>query len=181
MSAFALRPSMKAILLSLALATTVLAAEKPSAESKNATERVAFSQYCFWTGEMKLGQIDGVVRTEAGFLDGHEVTVVDYLPASVSLSDLVRQAKAAGVADRIHFPAGAPSAAVGVKEGAALDRSYRPAPASDQKKQLEGTPLAQLALTPEQATKLNAFYRVDPAKAAQWLTPAQRSQLQASR
>ncbi len=174
---------MKTILLSLVLATTVLAAEKPSAESKNATQRVAFSQYCFWTGEMKLGQIDGVVRTEAGFLDGHEVTVVDYLPASISLSDLVRQAKAAGVADRIHFPAGAQSAqtALGLKEGAPLDRSYRPAPASDQKKQLEGTPLARLALTPEQATKLNAFYRVDPTKAAQWLTPAQRSQLESSR
>lgn len=174
---------MKAILLSLVLATTTLAAEKPSAESKNATQRVAFSQYCFWTGEMKLGQIEGVVRTEAGFLDGHEVTVVDYLPATVSLPDLVRQAKAAGVADRIHFPAHAQStgAAVGLKEGALLDGSYRPAPASDQKKQLEGTNLARLALTPEQATKLNSFYRVDPAKAAQWLTPAQRSQLQTSR
>ncbi|MEP6821464.1 MAG: hypothetical protein ABI946_03860 [Chthoniobacterales bacterium] len=174
---------MKAILLSILLATTVLAGEKPSAESKNATQRIAFSQFCFWTGEMKLGQIDGVVRTEAGFLDGHEVTVVDYLPTSISLPDLVRQAKAAGVADRIHFQAGAPSirTSVGLKEGAPLDRSYQPAPASDQKKQLEGTPLARLALTPEQATKLNAFYRVDPAKAARWLTPAQRSQLQPSR
>ncbi len=165
----------------LLLVLPVLAlAQGESAPAK--TERVAFSQYCFWTGEMTFGQIDGVVRTEAGFLGGHEVTLVDYLPGRVSLADLVRKAKAGGVADQIHFSAGAshPSAAtLGLGEGAPLDRSYRPAPASDQKKQLEGTPFARLQLTPEQATKVNAFVRQNPAKALEWLSPAQRDQLKA--
>ncbi|MGI9173353.1 MAG: hypothetical protein ACR2F0_08600 [Chthoniobacterales bacterium] len=39
-------------LVSLGCASTLSAAEKASAPE---TRRVAFSQYCFWTGEMKLG------------------------------------------------------------------------------------------------------------------------------
>lgn len=159
-------------------------AEERSADARGETQRVAFSQSCFWTGEMKLGQIDGVIRTEAGFLEGHEVTVVDFLPARLSLTDLVRQAKDSGVADSIHFSSKAPRPAVavlGIREGAPLDQSYRVAPASDQKKQIEGTPLGRLRLTPEQATKVNAFARTNPGKALEYLTPAQREQLQAGK
>ncbi|MEO5719928.1 MAG: hypothetical protein ABIR71_00475 [Chthoniobacterales bacterium] len=173
---------MKIISLLTLLGTVTLALGQPAVPARANTERVAFSQHCFWTGEMMLGQIDGVVRTEAGFLEGREITVVDYDPARVSLRDLARRAKAAGVAERVHLPVGAARsdlATLGVKEGVPLDRSYRAAPASDQKKQIEGTPLARLQLTPEQATKVNAFARQDPAKALDWLTPAQREQLQA--
>lgn len=141
------------------------------------TERVGFAQHCFWTGEMKLGQIEGVTRTEAGFFQGHEVTRLDYDPARISLEQLARRAREAGVADRLHLPAGAKvsgRSVAGVKVGAVLDESYRAAPASDQKKQLQGTAYAQLKLTPEQATKVNAFARSNPAKAADYLAPAQR-------
>ena len=144
------------------------------------TRRLAFSQYCFWTGEMKLGQIDGVVRTEAGFFQGHEVTLVDYDPTRISLESLAGRAKEAGVADRIHLPAGSQFAGAtiaGVAIGGPLDQSYRSAPASDQKKQLEGTPYSGLDLTPEQATKINAFARANPARAREWLTAPQRAKL----
>ena len=133
---------------------------------------------------MELGQIEGVVRTEAGFFEGREVTLVEYDPARVSLDNLAGQAKRAGVADRIHLPAGskpASGAIAGVTIGAPLDRNYRPAPASDQKKQIAGTPFAQLKLTPEEATKVNAFLRVNPAKALEWVPAAQRASLAASR
>lgn len=159
-------------------------AEQPSAESqKKPIARVAFAQYCFWTGEMKLGQIEGVVRTEPGFFQGREVTLVDYDPSRISLETIASRAKQAGVADRIHLPTRAKPAGAtiaGVTVGAPLDRTYRAAPASDQKKQLEGTPYARLKLTPEQATKVNAFARSDPAKAIEWLAPAQRTKLAAS-
>lgn len=161
-----------------------LHAEPPAAESQMiSTERVAFAQYCFWTGEMKLGQIEGVVCTEAGFFKGREVTLVDYDPDRVSLENLATQARQAGVADCIHLSSAARSAGnfvAGVKVGVALDRTYQAAPASDQKKQLEGTPYARLKLSPEQATKVNAFARVNPDKASQWLAPAQRASLAAS-
>lgn len=58
-----------------------------------------------------------------------------------------------------------------------LDGSYRAAPASDQKKQLQGTPFAGLDLTPEEATKVNAFVRTDPGRAAEALGTQQRAQL----
>ncbi|NJM38349.1 MAG: peptide-methionine (S)-S-oxide reductase [Akkermansiaceae bacterium] len=70
---------------------------------KGRTQRVAFSQYCFWTGEMALGAIDGVVRTEAGFLEGHEVTLVDYDPEKISLSNLTAKAKRRSSSQNLYF------------------------------------------------------------------------------
>ncbi|MGI8431257.1 MAG: peptide-methionine (S)-S-oxide reductase [Chthoniobacterales bacterium] len=164
-------------LITMTFAISSLTAEPP------ATARVVFAQSCFWTGEMQLGQIDGVTRTEAGFFQGHEVTLVDYDPARVSLERLTAQARAAGVADRLYLPASSAraSAVAGVPVGAPLDQSYRIAPASDQKKQIEGTRFARLKLSPEVATKVNAFVRVDPARALQSLGPAERAQVASSR
>jgi hypothetical protein len=163
--------------------TSLQAQTRAAGTAAEPTNRLAFSQYCFWTGEMKLGQIDGVVRTEAGFFQGREVTLVDYDPARISLESLVGRAKEAGVADRIHLPAGSQftgATIAGVVVDAPLDRSYRAAPASDQKKQLEGTPYASLELSPEQATKVNAFATLNPARAREWLTAPQRAKLASS-
>ena len=112
-------------------------------------KRVAIAQSCFWTGEMKIGAIDGVVRTEAGFIGGNEVTLVDFDPAKVSLENLEKKAKAEGVASQVYK---------------SLD-GYQRAPAPDQKRQIQGTKYSRLDLTPEQATKVNAFARTDPARA----------------
>ncbi|MGH8093247.1 MAG: hypothetical protein ACREIF_07235 [Chthoniobacterales bacterium] len=171
------------ILLLLSLAT--MHGEDPApGNGQKSTARVAFAQYCFWTGEMRLGQIEGVVRTEAGYFRGQEVTLVEYDPSRISLEQLASQARAAGVADRVHLSAGVQAATAtigGVTIGEPLDRTYHTAPASDQKKQLEGTPYAGLKLTPEQATKVNAFVRVNPARAKEWLTASQRAKLADSR
>jgi Thioredoxin-like len=118
------------------------------------TQRVAFAQPCFWTGEMKIGAIDGVVRTEAGFLAGNEVTLVDFDPAEISLQELTRKAKAEGVASQVFE---------------SID-GYQKAPDSDQKRQLQGTKYARLKLTPEQATKVNAYARTSPQRADGFLT-----------
>lgn len=177
---------MKSILFFAAImlpSIPLLQAEQPT-PAKKTPQRVAFAQYCFWTGEMNYGQIEGVVRTEAGYFQGHEVTLVEFDPARISLAQLASQGKKAGVADRIYLLPGQVSAGAqiaGVTVGPPLDQSYRRAPASDQKKQLEGTPYARLSLTPEQATKVNAFARTDPAKAREWLAPAQRATLASSR
>ncbi len=170
--------------LAMALLTQIgnLAAQtQPAATNKPATKRVAFAQSCFWTGEMKLGQIEGVVRTEAGFFKGREVTLVEYAPDRVALEDLARQAKRAGVADTVHMDAAEERAPAGMAAGSPLDGSYRAAPASDQKKQIEGTPFTHLQLSADQATKVNAFVRENPAKALEWLTPKQREQIKAGK
>lgn len=140
-----------------------LALEKAGPAKKPTTniKRLAFAQYCFWEGEKTLGGFDGVVRTEAGFMDGNEVTLVDYDPAKISQATLTRKAAASGVATRVY-----PS----------LD-GYQKAPGSDQKRQLQGTKYSQLSLTPEQATKVNAFARTAPEVAEGYLTDSQRRTL----
>ncbi len=161
-----------------------LFAQETSAPGKVQTKRVAFAQSCFWTGEMKLGQIEGVVRTEAGFIGGREVTLVEYAPDRIQLDSLARRAREAGVADRVHLEttsARALAGVSGVSSGAPLDRSYRAAPAGDQKKQIEGTPFSRLELSPEQATKVNASVREDSGKALGYLTPPQREQLKSGK
>jgi hypothetical protein len=145
-----------------------------------ALQRVAFSQACFWTGEKELGAIPGIFRTEAGFIDGKEVTVVDFDPRMISLDALIQAAKQAGVSDALYLTAEdqrKSAKAAGFTKPGWLGEGYRAAPASDQKRQLRGTPFAGLALTPEQATKVNAFARTDPARAKTFLTPEQRKSL----
>lgn len=165
----------------LAQAGNLAAQSESAGASKPATQRVAFAQACFWTGEMNLGQIEGVVRTEAGFFQGREVTLVEYAPERLALEDLARQARQAGVADTVHLEIGSQRALAGVPSGPPLDRGYRAAPASDQKKQIEGTPFARLRLSAEQATKVNAFARQNAGKALEWLTPSQREQVKGIR
>ncbi|GJM36516.1 MAG: hypothetical protein DHS20C18_55170 [Saprospiraceae bacterium] len=65
------------------------------------TETATLSMYCFWTGEKTYGQLDGVVRTQAGFMHGREVVEVEYNPTVVSLESLIEKGKAASCADQV--------------------------------------------------------------------------------
>ena len=80
--------AMKTFLFLSMFPLAMLHAEQPSMKP---SARVAFVQYCFWTGEMELGQIAGVLRTEAGYFQGREVTLMDYDPAQVSLESLAHR------------------------------------------------------------------------------------------
>jgi hypothetical protein len=157
---------------------------KPQAAAAAETSegKAAFAMFCFWTGEMKLGQIDGVLTTEAGFLDGHEVTLVTWDRTQLDFTILVKKTAAIDCARKI-YPTTQADIAAAKKAGSKLEvvpfseNAYRRAPDSDQKKQLTGTPYAKLKLTPEQATKVNAFCRTDAKIAQAVLTPEQRAQL----
>ncbi len=111
----------------------------------------------------------------------HEVERDQNPAEQLALEELARRAKQAGVADSVHLEAGAGRSLAGITPGPPLDQTYRPAPASDQKKQIQDTPFAKLPLSAAQATKVNAFARQNPAKAQEWLTPAQREQLKNAR
>ncbi|MEM1107904.1 MAG: VPGUxxT family thioredoxin-like (seleno)protein, type 2 [Planctomycetota bacterium] len=137
----------------------------------------AFSMFCYWTGEVSLGQLDGVVATEAGWLDGREVTHVTYVPEIISADQLAEQARTARcAADKAYSPAPGndrPARLGGLAVGEL--RGYREARASDQNRQLTGyeTLLTAPGLTEMQTTKLNAFIRTNPAEALSWLSPRQ--------
>lgn len=125
---------------------------------------VALSQHCFWTGELNIGGIEGVVKTEAGWLKGAEVTLVYYDESRIAEDTLVAEAKKHSCANEVF-------------RGAGL-KGYRPARESDQKRQLQGTAFEKLpGLTPYQRTKLNAFARSDPSRAKTFLSPRQAAAL----
>jgi len=148
------------------------------AEHSGRLRDAAFSMHCFWTGEMKLGRIDGVVTTEAGFLDRREVTLVRYDPEAISLPELFAAAKKLDCARTLHLPAAELAKARAQGLEASDLAGYRRAPDSDQKKQLTGTGAARLDLSPGQATKVNAWIRSEPARAAAYLTTDQRRSLE---
>lgn len=146
------------------------------------TERHAtatFAQHCFWTGEFKLGQIPGVITTEAGWLKGREVTQVRYHTELLSLETLIEKAFATGAADAVFLTdegerkRARQLGALPVEE---LTSSYRKANASHQKKQINTSAFARMELSPMQQTKVNSFAPVIIEKALSWLTPEQRAE-----
>ena len=148
-----------------------------ASEQSPRLQQVALAMGCFWTGEMQLGQIDGVITTEAGFIGGREVTLVKYDPAVLSLPQLAAAGGKVRCADALYVPAAGLAIARAAGLHAEALSGYRAAPASDQKKQLPGTAMAKLDLSGAQATKVNAWIRTEPAKALPFLTPVQRAQL----
>ena len=60
-----------------------------------------FAMACFWSGEARLGQMDGVVATRPGFLEGREVVEVTYDPTELRLEELITTALAHHYADHV--------------------------------------------------------------------------------
>ena len=140
--------------------TTVL---PPSADQNIQT--AAFSVFCFWDGEAKLGGIAGVLETEAGWLEGREVVKLSFDANVISWSDLVLQAKAMGCAQHVYKP------------GDASLANYRKAKDSDQKRHLQASALRDMYLNNQQATKINAaLSKGDKNALEKWLSPSQWEQ-----
>ncbi|WP_395740126.1 VPGUxxT family thioredoxin-like (seleno)protein, type 2 [Prosthecobacter sp.] len=148
-----------------------------AAEHSPRLKQAVLAMYCFWTGEMELGRIDGVITTEAGFMDGKEVTLVRYDPQLISLPQLIAAAEKVECAHAVYVAAAELPAARTMKLKVGTISGYRAAPKSEQKKQISGTAAEKLTLDPGQATKVNAWIRTDPAKALPFLTKSQQAQL----
>jgi len=65
------------------------------------TETATFSMFCFWTGEKELGKLEGVVETQAGWMDGKEVVEVKYNPVLISYEDLLGKANQSSCANHV--------------------------------------------------------------------------------
>ena len=141
----------------------------------------AFAMYCFWTGERELGQLDGVITTEAGWFEGKEVTRVTYDPRVLSLQTLSEKAAAVRCNSKVYAPSDDLELLTKFASGE-LTGDYRKAKASDQKRQLMQWDAVRAlpSLTPMQLTKVNAFAPDGEAAALAWLSPRQRAALAAA-
>ena len=147
-------------------------------EKSEGLATAAFAMACFWTGERELGEVNGVVTTEAGFIDGREVTLVSYDPTVIALPELIRAAEKVQCAQVVFVSAAEKQALAPLRLKVQELAGYKKAPASDQKRQIQGTPLAALPLRGMQATKVNAWIRTDQTRALSLLSPRQLAQLQ---
>lgn len=78
-----------------------LLCEELTAEAEG-TQTTTLSMYCFWTGEKQLGQLDGVVATEPGYMNGHEVVQVKFNPNIISFEKLVKAGNQVQCADQVY-------------------------------------------------------------------------------
>lgn len=117
------------------------------------TETATFGMYCFWSGEVAIGGLDGVIDTRAGFLDGHEVVEVTYDPGVISFARLHGAAKAAGQADHVFARSDAQA-----KHAPGARRTDAPIRVSkkDTKYQMRRHPLARVPMSPTQMARVNA-------------------------
>jgi len=69
---------------------------------QSGTETAVFSMFCFWTGEKEIGKLDGVVETQAGFMNGKEVVAVKYDPEVIQYKKLLQEANQASCADHVY-------------------------------------------------------------------------------
>jgi hypothetical protein len=140
-------------------------------------QTAVFGVHCFWEGEVRLGGLDGVLATEAGFLDGREVVSVEFDGGRVKYGELVARAAELGCANPIYagddWQWRTAREVCGVEVSRPAGRVTR-APEKDQKFHLKRSPLAGLDATPLQQARMNsALARGEDPRA--WLSPRQRA------
>jgi hypothetical protein len=70
--------------------------------AENQKEEITMSMYCFWTGEKTYGELNGVVNTTAGFMDGKEVVKVEFNPSLTSAKHIINHGKKNKCADGVY-------------------------------------------------------------------------------
>jgi len=123
------------------------------------------AMYCFWTGEKELAKMDGILSTEPGYMNGHEVVKIEYNPYITSLEKIVPVAKKVNCADEVYIDDKV-KLNVPVKNTAAYRKDR------DDKYYLSRTPYKIIPMTTLQAAKVNSAIgsRQSPE---QYLSPRQ--------
>jgi len=124
--------------------------------SSHNEETAYYQMYCFWSGEAHLGQQDGVVATEPGFMNGAEVVKVVFQPDVLDKGQLDKYAEKASCA--------------------AVSRKGKFRPDKDPQYYLKKSEYRYLPLADIQKTKINAAIKVG-ANPTEYLSPSQKEWL----
>lgn len=121
------------------------------------TEEATFSMYCFWTGEKVYGQLNGVVATNPGFMNGHEVVTVTYLPNVISASELAKHGQKNSCASNLYSDNQQQNRQIsGVLGTSAVKGEGAFRPDRTPKYYMSHTVLKYVPMTTIQATRVNA-------------------------
>ena len=150
---------------------------------QSGVELATFAMHCYWTGEARLGSIDGVMNTTAGFAGGLEVVQLMYDPEEVDYSTLVKTAQSFECASKVftHTAAQLETAKkVAGNRAEDFPGGARRANLSEQKYQLRTSRgVRSLPLTTYQSTKINSVIRgPNRNNALEILSPRQKGQLE---
>ena len=146
-------------------------------------ETATFAMHCYWTGEARLGSIDGVMSTSAGWAGGLEVVQLTYDPSIVEYSKLVETAQSFQCATKVFTHSDSQlKTAKALVGGRAVKfpGGARKAQLSEQKYQLRTVAgVRSLPLTTFQSTKVNSFIRgAQQQRVYEFLSPRQTKLLE---
>ncbi|MDJ0975451.1 MAG: VPGUxxT family thioredoxin-like (seleno)protein, type 2 [Planctomycetota bacterium] len=138
-------------------------------------ETATFAMYCYWEGERRLGSLDGVVTTEAGWLNKQEVVDVRFDPEVISFEKLLQTARDVKCLHNVYARTDA-QVEVAKKAKVKVERSDEastPAKDKDRHYYLKKSLFHGFPLEAAQATKVNSAVglKQDPLV---WLSPRQR-------
>lgn len=153
-----------------------LLADVETAKEQRTLERAQFSMYCFWSGEVGLGEVDGVVSTRPAHASAGEVVEVTFDRSKISYAELATRTRRNRVATTaIPLSNAQRDAALAAKLTVARASPLRDA-TSDDNYQLSRSPLRFLPMTDAQRTKVNAAVGRGTNPNV-WLSPRQRALL----
>ncbi len=139
-------------------------------------ERATFAMHCFWVGEARLGALDGVLSTEAAWLDGREVVELEFDPSVIDYGTLLAEARRLDCLTGAFTRSDAQQRSAAKLLGDAARRSDERGRRADDddKYHLRRGSLRFLPLTGFQATKCNAALAAGASGEA-WLSPRQQA------
>lgn len=151
-----------------------------SAGATGRTEKAVFAMYCFWEGEARLGGLDGVVATSAGFLDGKECVEVEFDPERLAFKDLLSAAKRMDCLHGVYTSTDAQQGEARLRVGSLAKRAptAMKVSASDTKFRLSNSEYSPVPMSDTQACRVNgALATGEDAK--RFLSPRQLEKLRA--
>ncbi len=73
-----------------------------SAPSKRQTETATLAMHCFWEGESALGNVPGILSTQAGFVGKDEVVEVTFDRGRIDYASVIKKAQSLDCASRVY-------------------------------------------------------------------------------